>query len=128
MASVNDVIARVARIRRDALDIETKARWLMALDGTLTAEVLDRHRRRDGETAHVPPKSWPEDGDLPLAAAEPYDGLYDLYLCARLDLVNREAENYNNSVTAYEAAADAWKKQYHRTHMPLGPGERQGTV
>ena len=126
MTTINDVLDRAAAVRRDALDREIKAAWLMNLDGQLTEQVLARHRAAPGEGIHVPPRSWPEDADLPLAAQPPYDRLYDLYLFAMLDMVNRESANYNNSVTAYEAALDAWKKHYHRTHMPLGPGERQG--
>lgn len=68
------------------------------------------------------PRSFPEEGDEPkLLVPAPYDGLYDLYLWSKIDFVNREMDNYNNSAAAYNAALDEWKKAYNRTHIPVGP-------
>lgn len=155
MPSINEVIERVNRARPDAIDDETKAAWLLELDGQLYRETILRHKltsRRgcNGPAGACPacggteinydrmtdssscgtcgwtdlpdyPKAFPEDGDKPLLVAAPYDGLYDLYLFAQLDALNRDAENYNNSAAAFSAALDAWKRHYHQTHMPLGP-------
>ena len=68
------------------------------------------------------PKLFPEDGDKPLLVAAPDDILYDLYLMAQADFYNREADNYNNSALAYNTALDEWKKEYHRSHAPIGAG------
>ncbi len=68
------------------------------------------------------PKQFPEDGDMPLLAGPPYDGLYDLYLMSKVDFYNRETDNYNNSALAYNSALDEWKKAYHRSHAPIGAG------
>lgn len=65
---------------------------------------------------------YPEDGDEALLVGPPYDNLYDLYLLAQIDFHNREAENYNNSALAFNTAMDEYKKDYHRTHMPIGAG------
>ena len=72
------------------------------------------------------PKAFPEDGDKPLLVEAPYDGLYDLYLMSKVDFYNREADNYNNSALAYNAALDEWRKQYHRRHLPIGGGGLTG--
>lgn len=68
------------------------------------------------------PKRFPEDGDMPLLVAEPYDGLYDLYLMSKVDFYNREMDNYNNSALAYNSALDEWKRAHHQSHMPIGAG------
>jgi len=39
---------------------------------------------------------------------------------AMIDLHRHEIANYNNSMALYNTALDEWKKQYHRTHEPLG--------
>ena len=57
--------------------------------------------------------------DLPLLVGSPYDRLYDLYLMAQIDFYNREYDNYNNSVTAFNAVLDEWRQKYHRDHLPL---------
>lgn len=178
MPTINEVMERVARVRPDAYDDETKGAWLLELEGKLLREVIRRHRLRPmgpeetlcGEGYESAPevcpiceerraageepvkalgegivfdeerglyfcpvcgwtelpdiaKQYPEDGDRMLLVAAPYDRLYDLYLMAQLDFYNREMENYNNSVTAFNAALDEWRQSYHRRHLPLtGPG------
>lgn len=70
-----------------------------------------------------PPMRYPEDGDSPaLLVPAPYDGLYDLYLWSKVDFVNRERDNYNNSLGAYYAALDEWRQKYNREHLPLSSG------
>ena len=44
MPSINEVLERVNRARPDAIDDETKAAWLLELDGQLYREVILRHR------------------------------------------------------------------------------------
>jgi hypothetical protein len=67
-------------------------------------------------------ETFPGDGDIPLLVEAPYDRLYDLYLMAQVDFYNREYDNYNNSVTAFNAALDDWRQKYHRDHLPLPSG------
>lgn len=125
MPSINEVIERVSRARPDALDDDTKAAWLIELDGKLYRDVIARHELADGEESPEPPASYPEDGDKPLLAQAPHDKLYDLYLMAQFDFYNREDANYNNSVLSFNTALDEYKKDYHRTHVPKGAGGYQ---
>lgn len=66
--------------------------------------------------------AFPEDGDVPLLVEAPYDRLYDLYLMAQIDFYNREYDNYNNSVTAFNGLLDEWRQKYNREHLPLQSG------
>lgn len=54
MPSINEVIERVNRARPDAIDDETKAAWLLELDGQLFQEVILRHRLTSGRELHGP--------------------------------------------------------------------------
>jgi hypothetical protein len=176
MPSINEIIERVAAVRPDAYDDETKAAWLIELEGKLYREVILRHKLTPGlaykgpvkecpvckglgleepaegeEREPMPPEynrvmdfsfcpvcewtelpkvaeAFPEDGDLPLLVGAPHDRLYDLYLMAQLDFYNREYDNYNNSVTAFNAALDEWRQSYHRTHLPLPGGYYQNLM
>ena len=176
MPSINEIIERVAAVRPDAYDDETKAAWLIELEGKLYREVILRHKLTPGlaykgpvkecpvckglgleepaegeEREPMPPEynrvmdfsfcpvcewtelpkvaeAFPEDGDLPLLVGAPHDRLYDLSLMAQLDFYNREYDNYNNSVTAFNAALDEWRQSYHRTHLPLPGGYYQNLM
>lgn len=46
MPTINEVIERVSRVRPDAYDDDTKAAWLLELEGRLWREVAARHRLR----------------------------------------------------------------------------------
>lgn len=48
MPSINEVLERTNRVRPDAVDDETKAAWLIELDGQLFREVILRHRVHPG--------------------------------------------------------------------------------
>ena len=120
MVTINEVIERVNKTYPDAIDDEIKAKWLIDLEGRLYCEVYQTHNGADAE--YVLPKSYPEDGDKELLAKAPYDNLYDLYIVAQTDLVNREDDSYNNSAVVFNNALDEFKKEYHRTHMPKSSG------
>ncbi|MEG1926693.1 MAG: hypothetical protein RR415_13210 [Ruthenibacterium sp.] len=118
MPSINEVIERTGRARPDALDDETKAGWLIELDGKLYRELVLRHEATMPRPE--PPTKYPEDGDKPLLAGTPYGNLYDLYLIAQADFYTREdSQTYNNSALAFNNALDEYRKEYHRTHTPL---------
>lgn len=122
MPSINEVIERAYKVRPDAYDDETKAGWLMELEGKLLREVVARHALNEGEEMPTAPAQYPEDGDKPLLVGPPHDRLYELYLLAQVDFYNREMDHYNNSVTAYNAAVDEWRQSYHRSHAPVSAG------
>ncbi len=116
--TINKVLEQAARIRPDAYDDETKAGWLLSLEGQLYREVVLRHELLEGETLPALAARFPEDGDLPLLVAAPHEGLYLLYLLAQLDRCDREIEQYNNSARVFNEALAAWTQSYHRTHLP----------
>lgn len=115
MASINKVLDRVNRARPNACDAAVKAEWLIELDNRLYAE-LQKH------IGVEPPKAFPEDGDKLMTVPEGYDNLYDLYLYAMLDLLERDTTSYQNNMAVYNQALDEWRKQYNRTHMPVSKG------
>ena len=54
MATINEVIERVQQMRPDAVDDETKSRWLIDLDGQLFRETVLRHRLTEGRKSKGP--------------------------------------------------------------------------
>lgn len=118
-ATINEVIRRVQALHPEAWPDEAKAAWLMELEGKLYREVILTHELDEGAVMPEYPTSWPEDGDKPLLAQAPYDQLYDAYLVARMDLENRDVENYNASATVATQLEREWRLWYHKTHMPI---------
>lgn len=113
MATVNEVILRVDRLRPNALEEEDKARWLMELDGRIYLEVTSA----DNPEAR-PPESWPEDGDMELLVPAPYAGLYELYLMAKVEFALQDYEGCENTTQLYNQAMSEFRAQYRRSHVP----------
>lgn len=113
MSTINTIIDRVGRTSPNALGDETLARYLLALDGRVYAEVT----AADAPDT-LPPLDWPGDADVPLLIAPPHDLVYDHYLAAMIAWHMREYENYNNAAQLFTTAYNDWRAWYRRTHRP----------
>lgn len=93
---------------------EEKIRWLSDVDGQVQREILDyvepgEFAGYDGDTS----------GDTVLLAPAPYEGMYEAYLSAQIDLHNGEFTRYQNSAQLYNAVFSAFASWYRRENMPL---------
>lgn len=113
MPTINKVIERVGRTKPNALAEEDKARILMELDRRIYEEIT-----KADKPERVPPKMFPEDGDMELVVQAPYDNLYDLYLTAMLEFWMREYDAYNNTVLLFQQAYDEFRARWRREHKP----------
>lgn len=122
MATIREVLDRAQAARPDAWPEELKAKWIMDLNREIWHEVILRHETAAGETLpETLPDTFPEDQEETLLIPAPWDDIYDLYLYAQADLMNREAGSYGVSSAAYAQRMGEWRRQYHRTHMPKTP-------
>ena len=121
MVSINEVIARVKRTRPNVLEEKDLARWLLTLDGRVYEEVT-----KADEPARLPVKSWPEDGDKPLLAQSPYDGIYDLYLTSMICFALGEYSEYNNVAEQFERTFQDFRAWWRRNHVPKQTARIQG--
>lgn len=122
MPTINEVIERVDRVKPVVnIDDQDKARWLIELDGRIWREIVQKSEH--DTPPEEPPKEWPEDGDKPLLVSSPYDGLYDLYLMAKMEFSLREYGNYNNSMAAFNSMLDIYACHYRNNHTPASNGD-----
>lgn len=93
-----------------------KIKWLSTLDGIIKAEIIDTHEGAEGITF----EEYTETSlTQELLVPAPYDDMYIKWLESQIDYANGEYSKYNNSVTAYNAAFEAYQKYYNRTHKPI---------
>ena len=94
-----------------------KIKWLSTLDGIIKAEIIDTHEGADKVTF----TGYTENSlRQELLVKPPYDDIYIKWLEAQIDYANGEYGKYNNSITLYNTAYDAFARYYNRTHMPIG--------
>lgn len=92
-----------------------KIKWLSTLDGIIKAEIIDTHEGAEDVSfgGYTNTSLMTE-----MLVPHPYDDIYIKWLEAQIDYANGEYGKYNNSITMYNAAFDAYAKYYNRTHMP----------
>ena len=103
---IKKAITNADRLRPNTIDDEQKAEWIYELEGRL-AETME---------AEEPMRLWPEDQELAMPA--PYDGIYELYVMARIDLAQMETDEYANDMTVFDAAYAAAIAWWRRCHCP----------
>ena len=140
MATINQILERVSRLRPvQAAEDADLARWLLELEGRLWDELAgesalprppeppEPQPEGTGEEGTVPStpltpawppaapaRAWPADGDMPLLAHAPYDRLYDLWLTAQLEFALQEYAGYNNTISLFNEASQAFAAWFRR--------------
>lgn len=97
-------IARADSVRPNALDQELKADWVMELEAEV-AECMD---------VEFPETTFPKDMDLLMPF--PYDNIYYLYLCAKIDLTMEDTQSYVNDQVVADSAIKGAKSWWRRGH------------
>ena len=111
MATINEVIRDLEKVKPHVYDDETVFKWLKRLDGMVSSEVM-------GEEA--PDYTYPECMDEPLLVGSPHDDIYLLYAAAMVDFHNREYNDYNNAAQLFSTRLEEYKVWYIRNHAPKG--------
>lgn len=105
MATMNEVIAKVDRLKPNAYGDEDKYDWISRLEGMISIQVMD---------TDAPEYSLPDDADMPLLVSHPFDDIYELYVSSMIDYHNREYNNYNNTALMFQERFDQFKDWYLR--------------
>lgn len=110
---VQDAIAHADALRPNVLPEERKYAWLTTLDGKLAAETL---------LTDPPVYKAPANAETEMLMQPPYDDIYELYLCAQIDLANQESTLYANDYAIFNNAITSACAHYRRTHEPPSSG------
>lgn len=112
--TLDEAISLCDRIKPNQYSREEKLRWLSDVDGQIQREILDCVE--PGKFTGYDPET---PGGTVLLAPAPYEGLYEAYLSAQIDLHNGEFTRYQNNAQLYNSVFAAFAAWYRREHMPL---------
>lgn len=112
--TITEAVKRADELRLNTVRKEQKAAWLIDLDG----QIANRMK------VEAPAHNWPEE-DTELLLPAPYDEVYQLYLCCRIDYYNNETTLYANDRAVYSAALDEALAWWRREHCPEYTGNVQ---
>lgn len=111
MATMNQVIEYVDRVKPNAYTDEDKYKWLRALNGRVAREIMGKDE---------PCCEIPDDADKELLVPAPYDDVYALYVMAQIELLNKEYDHYNNYVLAFKEMLDSFSAWYLQNNRGTG--------
>ena len=109
MATMNEVVEYVDRMKINTYTDEDKYGWIKAVESMIFRDVLG---------VEPPDTVVPDDADAELIAQTPYDDIYRLYVMAMIDFHNREFDNYNNMALMFGERLEQFKAWYIRENRP----------
>ena len=113
--NIRKVLEEADELRPNVIDDGSKLAWLNDLENTIYHQlILPRMGHEEYEEPHIDSGT---DYDHELIVKQPYERLYVDYIMSKIDWVNREWENYNNTAAQFKTTFDEYAAWYGRNHM-----------
>ncbi len=114
MATIGQILSQVDENVPNAFSQQTKVDWISELDGKIAADVF---LMGIGEIRQLRYR-LPEDLKSEPLVSFPHDGIYALWLEARIHYQNGEADKYQNTMQLYNASYQNFVRWFARTYEP----------
>jgi hypothetical protein len=99
-----------------------KVEWLSRLDSMVKKHIIDTHEA-DEELIFTGYDDT-TDPQTELLVPSPYDEIYLRWMEAQIDYYNGEYGKYNNAISMFNTAYEAYQSFYTRNHLPVIRGRR----
>lgn len=116
--TIIELITDVDALKPNGYEQIYKIQWLSQLDGRVKQDIIDTHEGGEGVVFSGYDADTPL--DTKLLIPKPHDDIYRYWLEAQIDYANGEYTKYNNSMSMFNTAYEAYARLYNRTHMPIG--------
>lgn len=110
-----EVLEWVDEVKPNAFSDKVKVAWLNALEGRIALEVF----LMAPEEARGLRYSFPEDLERELLVEMPYDDIYGLWLCAKIDEANGEYDKYQNTAQIYNEHYGSFLRWFAQVYDPV---------
>ena len=123
--TVQEILAKVDKIKPNTFDENLKITWLSELEGRIFNDVILTHVHDlvdDGEGNMIEPTfaGFDETSENEeLLVPDTYCDLYRNYVFAQMDFANGETDRYNNSMIMFNNSYNDFCNWYNRTHKPI---------
>lgn len=113
---IREAVERIDSHKHNIYTQNDKIAWLSRLDSMVKTLIIDAHE--GGEAVEFTGYDDSTDLNTEMLVPAPFDEMYLRWLEAQIDYSNGEYGKYNNAITMYQTAYDAYANHYRRTHMP----------
>lgn len=120
--TIKEALSRLDALKFNTYTQSEKVEWLSKLDHTVKEHIIDTH---EGGSDRVF-AGYDDSTDLQteLLVPVPHDEMYLRWLEAQIDYHNGEYDKYNNAITLFNTAFEAYQAHYTQTHLPVIRGRR----
>lgn len=112
--TIREIIERVDENKPNAFSQQKKLEWIAELDGKVAANVL----LLDIAVIQQLRYRHPDDLETTPLVEFPHDGIYELWLDAKIDYANGEYDIYQNSMEMFNAAYGDFVRWFAATYEP----------
>lgn len=116
--TIQAAIDRIDEMVPNMFSDQQKVAWLSEVDGYVFREIFLTH---EGMPPGIVFEGYDQDTEMSTALMvhEPYHGIYEHYLAAKMAEKNREMGEYAKEMTAFNSAWQTFADYYGRKHMPI---------
>lgn len=114
--TIADLLAYIDEVEDNTFSEEIKCRWVTECEARVWCGVM-LQRPED-----FPGYRWPEDQGRTLYLPQPYAGLYEAYLLAKIALCQHETAQYQNAMALYNRLFDQTVIWYAAAYDPAHGG------
>ncbi len=120
--TIIEAINRLDELKHNTYSEINKVEWLSRLDNMVKKHIIDTHEGEEDVVFYGYDENT--DTSTELLVPAPHDEMYLRWMEAQIDYHNGEYKKYNNSVTMFNTAFEAYHAHYNRTHMPVAKGSK----
>lgn len=113
--TAGELIETIIRTRGGQYSEDIMMGWLNEIEGQVIGEVINK---AEGYDMEFRPMTYDRDAERELAVPDRFQDVYINYMYSKIDFNNQETERYNNDVTMYNSAYDAYAAWFRQNHMP----------
>ncbi len=117
---VREAIDRFDNLVSNSMEPAVKVGWLSRLDTMVKTSVFDMHQ---GGTPDFHGYDDNSDFETEMLIPEPYTESYLRWMETHYFYTIGEIDRYNNAASLFNEEFSAFKKDYHRKHLPLYHGK-----
>lgn len=116
--TIQAAIDLIDSLKPNMFSDQQKVAWLSELDGMIWREVIKTH---EGYHAGIDFAGYDQDTEMDtvLLAPEPYSDLYKHWLASRMDVSNRDNNEYAKDMVLFNNAFQTLCNYWNRTYMPI---------
>lgn len=116
--TIQAAIDLIDSLKPNMFSDQQKVAWLSELDGMIWREVIKTH---EGYPAGIDLVGYDQDTEMDtvLLAPEPYSDLYKHWLASRMDVSNRDNQEYTKDMVLFNNAWQTLCNYWNRAYMPI---------